>query len=69
MALIKIKPTRNNQLIKTKIDAEVFQEVKDYCEWAGIFDLGFFIEEIAKCIFKNDIEWKQYQKAKRITDF
>lgn len=64
MALIKLKSVKNNQLIKTKIDAKVMKEIKAYCEWAGIFDLGFFIEEIAKAVFRNDPEWKQYQKQK-----
>ncbi|WP_019215858.1 hypothetical protein [Legionella tunisiensis] len=37
--------------------------IQQYCQWANIDDIGFFIEEAAHFIFAKDKDWKQYQKA------
>lgn len=41
-----------------KIDSELLVQIDEYCQWAGIYDLGYFIEKAADYIFLKDEEWK-----------
>ena len=38
-------------------------KINEYCQWANIDDLGFFIEEAAGFIFSKDKDWKDHQRA------
>jgi hypothetical protein len=64
MAIIKVKGIKNKQNIATKVNQEILQQIEQYCEWAGIYDLGFFIEEAAHYVFRKDKEWKEYKESK-----
>lgn len=63
MAIIKNKKIKNKTILKAKISSEILRQVENYCEWAGIYDLGFFIEEAAHYVFTKDSEWKEFEKA------
>ena len=65
MAIISgIKSTKKEK-IKVTINSSVLQEINDYCQWAGIDDVDFFIEESACFVFGKDKEWKDHQRAIR----
>ncbi|MBA2651706.1 MAG: hypothetical protein H0U73_05515 [Tatlockia sp.] len=64
MAIIKNKSNLQKLPIKAKINDTVLAQIKQYCEWSGIFDLGYFIEQAAEHVFRKDLEWRQFNKNK-----
>jgi len=63
MAIINGKSFAKKEKFKAIISSEILQEINDYCAWANIKDLGFFIEEAASFIFSKDKEWKDHKRA------
>ncbi|MCC5014600.1 MULTISPECIES: hypothetical protein [Legionella] len=63
MAIINGNRNIKKEKIKAEINNETFIAIQQYCQWANIDDVGFFIEEAAHFIFAKDKDWKQYQKA------
>lgn len=63
MALITGNKSFKKAKIKAEISSETYTAIEQYCKWAGIDDMGFFIEEAAHFIFAKDKDWKQHQKA------
>jgi hypothetical protein len=63
MAIIKNKNIQSKKPITAKIDGTVLRKIEQYCEWSGIYDLGYFIEKAAEYVFKKDIDWKQFKKT------
>lgn len=63
MAIISGKRSTKKEKLKVEISSETLATIQQYCEWANIDDVGFFIEEAAYFIFAKDKEWKQHQKA------
>ncbi|HHF7345805.1 TPA: hypothetical protein ACPSKE_001617 [Legionella feeleii] len=63
MAIINGNRNIKKEKIKAEINNETFITIQQYCQWANIDDVGFFIEEAAHFIFAKDKDWKQYQKA------
>lgn len=49
--------------IKAIVSSDVVQQMNDYCQWASIDDIGFFIEEAACFIFAKDKEWKEHLRS------
>lgn len=65
MPIINGTRLQKKEKIKAEISSETFDKITEYCAWANIDDVGFFIEEAASFIFAKDREWKQYKKAAR----
>jgi hypothetical protein len=63
MAIIKIKNSSRKEKITGVINSDVAKKIAEYCRWANIDDLGFFIEESANFIFSKDKDWKAYLKS------
>ena len=63
MPIINGTRVLKKEKIKAEISCETFEKINEYCAWANIDDVGFFIEEAASFIFAKDREWKQYKKA------
>ena len=63
MAIINGTRFQKKDKIKASISSDVAAKIAEYCAWANIDDLGFFIEEAAGFVFAKDREWKQYNKA------
>lgn len=63
MAIIKSKNSIAKEKIKAVISSDVAKKIGEYCQWANIDDLGFFIEESASFIFSKDKDWKDYQRS------
>ncbi len=62
MPIIKVKKTLSKEKIKEELSSDVMKEIKEYCAWAEINDIGFFIEEAALFVFLKDKEWKSYKR-------
>ncbi|CAM4430451.1 MAG: hypothetical protein LEGION0398_MBIBDBAK_01343 [Legionellaceae bacterium] len=56
--LIKIKKTP----VRLTLTQDIYDEIKAYCDWAGIKKIEEFIEEAAKFVFTKDNEWKKIKK-------
>jgi hypothetical protein len=66
MALIKNRPPQTKTKLNGKeISTFVFNEIEQYCDWAGVKDIGVFIEEAALLVFKSDKDWKKHLKQNR----
>lgn len=63
MAIIQGTRALKKEKIKVEINSDIMQSIEQYCTWANIDDVGFFIEEAACFVFSKDKEWKQHQKA------
>lgn len=69
MAIINGTRFAKKEKIKADINSDVMVKIQQYCEWANIDDIGFFIEEAACFVFSKDREWKVHQKKlKKIID-
>lgn len=66
MTIIKSNKIRNRKAISAYINSKVYKEIKAYCEWAGIFDTGYFIEDIAAYVFRKDKEWQEHLEQEDI---
>lgn len=60
MPMIKSKKNLDISSIKAKVNPAVLEHIEGYCQWAGIYDLGYFIEKAATQLLSNDAEWKLY---------
>lgn len=65
MALINGASSAKKIKIKAIINSEIVLNIEEYCRWANIDDIGFFIEEAASFIFSKDKDWKDYQRINR----
>lgn len=63
MAIINGTRSTKKEKIKATINADTLTKINQYCEWANIDDLGFFIEEAASYVFAKDKEWKDHQRS------
>jgi hypothetical protein len=63
MAIINGNSSNKKEKIKAEINADVLRQIEQYCAWANIDDIGFFLEEAAYFIFAKDKDWKQHQKS------
>ncbi|MBA2657859.1 MAG: hypothetical protein H0U70_12895 [Tatlockia sp.] len=55
---------------RMRMNEALFNEITEYCQWAGIRVRDFFIEQSCRYIFKNDADWKLYkaQQSEQRTD-
>lgn len=60
--LIKNNKSMDVSSIKAKVNPDVLEQIEKYCHWAGIYDLGYFIEKAANYLFLKDLEWEVYKK-------
>ena len=63
MPLINATCSIKKEKIKAEINQDIHQKINEYCAWAKIDDIGFFIEEAARFIFTKDRDWKQHIKS------
>ncbi|MBA4697376.1 MAG: hypothetical protein H2069_08335 [Legionella sp.] len=65
MPIINSASARKKEKVKAEISSEMANAINEYCAWANIDDIGFFIEEAASFVFAKDREWKRHKKAKK----
>ncbi|MBA2651705.1 MAG: hypothetical protein H0U73_05510 [Tatlockia sp.] len=46
---------------RMRMNESIFNEITEYCQWAGIRVRDYFIEQSCKFIFSNDKDWKLYK--------
>ena len=63
MALINSNQFVKKSKIKAVVSAEIVAQIQEYCQWANIDDVGFFIEEAACFVFAKDKSWKDHQRS------
>ena len=68
MAIIKGNCSVTKEKIKATVSSEIVSTIEEYCNWANIDDVGFFIEEAACFVFSKDKDWKAYQRTNKSTD-
>jgi len=64
MALINPQKNGIKEKIKIEIDEGLYNEIKDYCQWASVDDLDYFFEQSAKYILSKDKEYQTQFKRK-----
>ena len=62
MAIISKKKSDEKEKIKAEINSDIASKIKEYCAWANVNDIGFFIEEAAQFVFSKDKDWKEHQR-------
>ena len=68
MAIINGNRFTKKEKIKAIVNTEILAKMEEYCEWAQIEDLGYFIEEAAHFVMTKDRDWKDHQRAiKRVS--
>lgn len=67
MPIINGTRVLKKEKIRAEVDSEVFDRITEYCAWAQIDDLGYFIEEAASFIFAKDKDWKLHKKHHKRT--
>lgn len=66
MPIISKQPSVKKEKITIEINEDVLNKIKQYCAWAGINDISFFVEESAKIIFDKDKKFKsEFRTSKR----
>ncbi len=65
MPIINSTRVQKKEKIKAEISNETFNLITEYCAWANIDEISFFIEEAASFVFAKDRDWKQFKKAAR----
>ena len=65
MALINGIKTSKKEKIKATISSDTFAKINEYCQWANIDNVGFFLEEAALFVFSKDKEWKDNQRTNK----
>lgn len=63
MAIINGTRFSKKEKLKVNINSEIIAKIEQYCQWAGIEDLGYFIEEAASFVFSKDRDWKNQNKS------
>ena len=63
MPIISKSPSLKKEKVTVEIHEDVLHRIKQYCDSAGITDLGFFMEESAKIVFAKDKEFKSKFKT------
>lgn len=65
MPIIKFNKNKKLEKVgKFSIESNLLKEIKDYCKWAEIDDIGLFFAQSAEFVLKKDMEWKKYKKEK-----
>lgn len=65
MPLINRTRLPQKEKIKAEISSDIYHTIQEYCNWASIENISFFLEEASSFVFAKDKEWKQFKKSKK----
>lgn len=65
--LILPEENKKKSQFRLRISENVYREINQYCEWAGIKHRDHFIEQACQYIFAHDADWKKH-KENRASD-
>lgn len=57
MPIIKAKQKQDKEQMRISIDTRVLEQIKQYCEWAGISKQDEFFEQAAEYVLSKDKDW------------
>jgi hypothetical protein len=60
--LISREPTEKKVQFRLRMSESVYDEIAEYCHWAGIRVRDYFIEQACKHIFAHDADWKEFKQ-------
>ncbi|KTD30581.1 MULTISPECIES: hypothetical protein [Legionella] len=63
--LITREPSDKKIQFRLRMNESVFNEITDYCQWAGIRVRDYFIEQACRHIFINDTEWINHKQQRQ----
>ncbi len=67
--LITREPIAQKKIqFRIRMSVQIYEQLMQYCQWAGINKRDFFIEEACKYILNNDMEWINYKQSKDVTN-
>lgn len=62
MPIVKAKQKQDKTQIRINIETQVFEAIKQYCDWAGVHKQDDFFEQAANYLLSKDADWKNYLK-------
>lgn len=60
--IMKPNQSNNTSAFMAQINSKTFEQIHQYCNWSGIYDLGYFLEQAAASLFSEDKEWELVSK-------
>lgn len=57
MPLIKAKQKTEKEQIRISIENNIFEKIKQYCEWANVKKHDDFFEQAAEFVLSKDKDW------------
>lgn len=66
MPIIKAKEKATKEQLRINIEKNIFDEVKQYCEWASVKRIDDFFEQAAQYILSKDKDWLSHTNKKEI---
>jgi hypothetical protein len=63
--LIMREPGAEDKIqFRIRMTESIYNEIDEYCQWAGIRVRDYFIEKACAYIFKNDEDWTNFKTSK-----
>ncbi|WP_419419568.1 hypothetical protein ACNVED_13835 [Legionella sp. D16C41] len=67
--LITREPVAQKKVqFRIRMSLKTYEEITEYCQWAGINKRDFFLEEACKYILNNDPEWIKHRQNSEVTN-
>ena len=68
MLITKEPESEKKVQFRIRMSESIFNEITEYCQWAGIRVRDYFIEQSCKFIFSNDATWKAYKQQQNASE-
>jgi len=65
MPIIKAKEKMTKEQMRISIEKNIIDEIKQYCEWAGVQKIDDFVEQAAQYILSKDKDWQIHMNQKQ----
>lgn len=66
MPIIKAKENIKKEQLRISIEKSIADEIRQYCEWAGVKKADDFFEQAAQYILSKDKDWLSHHTQKSI---
>ncbi|MEO8402828.1 MAG: hypothetical protein ABI597_13735 [Gammaproteobacteria bacterium] len=66
MPIIKGKDKSTKEQVRISIEKNIIDEIRQYCEWAGVQKTDDFFEQAAQYILSKDKDWISHTNQKQI---
>lgn len=65
MPIIKAKENSKKEQLRINIEKSIADEIKKYCDWAGVKKSDDFFEQAAQYILSKDKDWQAHNSQKQ----